>query len=426
MQHKIPVAQLERTIGPQIHAMRQAIESCVHCGFCLATCPTYTVLGEEMDSPRGRITLMKAVLEDEITVQEAAPYVDRCLGCLACVTACPSGVKYEGLLAPYRAYASRQVKRPFMKSVQRRLCRETLPYPDRFRLATGLGRTARLVQGAMPEELRAMLELLPERQPLAKPLPALYAAIGKPRARVALLVGCVQQTLAPEINWATLHVLAKNGVEVVIPQAQGCCGSILMHIGEQAEARRLARNNLKVFPQDVDAVLTNSAGCGSGMKEYGLLFAGLPDEGLAQAFVGRVKDVSEFLGELGIEALPALAQPLRVAYHDACHLAHAQGVREAPRRLLRQVPNLTLVEIAESDLCCGSAGTYNIEQPDIARALGRRKTENILRSGGEAVVTGNIGCMVQIRNHLDEVGKPLPVYHTMEVLEMAYAGGREQ
>jgi glycolate oxidase iron-sulfur subunit len=278
------------------------------------------------------------------------------------------------------------------------------------------------VHNALPEELRAMLNLLPEGHTAAKPLPAIYPAVGQRRARVALLAGCVQQILEPEINWATLRVLARNGVEVVIPQGRGCCGSILMHTGEQDEARRLARNNLRVFPQDVDAVLTNSAGCGSGMKEYGLLFAGQAEEDLAQDFAARVKDASEFLAELGIEPPASLSQPLRAAYHDACHLAHAQGVREAPRRLLRQIPNLTLLEIADPEICCGSAGTYNIEQPQIADALGRRKSENILRSGGQAVVTGNIGCIVQIRTHLKNMGEARPVFHTMQLLDSAYGG----
>ncbi len=420
MQHTIPVEQLAEQVGPQIHSMVTAIETCVHCGFCLEVCPTYKTLGEEMDSPRGRIILMKEVLEGDLNVQEASTHIDRCLGCLACVTACPSGVQYEELLAPYRAYAYQRVSRPPMKRVQRALVEGTLPYPARFNRAAALGRLARPAQSLLPGELRSMIAMLPDHQPQAKALPALVPARGTRRARVALLAGCVQQALAPEINWATLQVLANNGVEVVIPQGQGCCGSILMHTGDQAEARALAKANLEAFPTDVDAVLTNAAGCGSGMKQYGLLFAGQPEEALAEAFAGRVKDVTEFLDELGLDGLLPLEKPLKVAYHDACHLAHAQKVREAPRRLLRRIPNLTLVEIDEGDMCCGSAGTYNLEQPEIANSLGKRKTGNILRSSAEAVATGNIGCMVQIRTHLEKDGKPLPVYHTIELLAMAY------
>jgi glycolate oxidase iron-sulfur subunit len=234
----------------------------------------------------------------------------------------------------------------------------------------------------------------------------------------------VQDALAPEINWATLRVLARNGVEVIIPTEQACCGALLMHTGDHQEARQLARQNLTAFPTDVDAILTNAAGCGSGMKEYGLLFKGLEDESKAVEFARLVQDVSEFLAELGPVEAPPLPQPLRVAYHDACHLAHAQGIMEPPRRLLSTIPNLTLVEIADGGICCGSAGTYNLEQPEIATELGQRKALNILSSGGEAVVTGNIGCMVQIRNQLQAQGKALPVFHTFELLDMAYSRNR--
>jgi glycolate oxidase iron-sulfur subunit len=234
------------------------------------------------------------------------------------------------------------------------------------------------------------------------------------------LIGCVQNVLAPEINWATLRVLAKNGVEVIIPPNQGCCGALMLHTGDDDRARQLARNNLRAFPKDVDAIITNAAGCGSGMKEYGLLFKGEREEDEALTFVNRVKDVSVFLNELGLEAPPPLTKPIKLAYHDACHLAHAQGVTEAPRKLLRSIPNVTLLDIPSSDICCGSAGTYNIEQPDVAQALGQRKAENILSTGCEAIAAGNIGCIVQIGTHLKQLAKPLPIYHTLEVLDRAY------
>jgi glycolate oxidase iron-sulfur subunit len=240
---------------------------------------------------------------------------------------------------------------------------------------------------------------------------------------VALLTGCVQQALAPEINWATLRVLARNGVEVVIPSEQGCCGSLGLHTGELERARSLARVNLRIFPRDVDAILTNAAGCGSGLKEYGLLFAGQPDEAAAKSLAQRAKDVSEFLAELGLRETPApLSTPLTMAYHDACHLAHAQGVSAAPRRLLLSIPNLTLAEVPEGELCCGSAGTYNLEQPETAARLGERKARHLLSTGAAAVVTGNIGCMIQIRTHLQALGRPLPIHHTLEVLDRAYRG----
>jgi glycolate oxidase iron-sulfur subunit len=239
---------------------------------------------------------------------------------------------------------------------------------------------------------------------------------------VALLVGCVQQALAPEINWATLRVLSRNGVEVIIPRDQGCCGALSMHIGEAGQARDLARANLAAFPADVDAFVTNAAGCGSGMHEYPALFKGLPQEARATAFAEKALDISVFLQRLGLVAPPPLAHPLSAAYHDACHLANAQGVRSEPRSLLSSIPNLTLLEIPEGDLCCGSAGTYNLEQPEIAGQLGERKARNILATGAEVIITGNIGCLTQIAAHLQRLGRPLPIWHTVEVLDRAYAG----
>jgi glycolate oxidase iron-sulfur subunit len=421
MQHTIPLAQWKEDIGPQAEGMAKAVETCVHCGFCLPTCPTYQVLGEEMDSPRGRIVLMKSVLEGSVQVGEAIPYIDRCLGCLACTTACPSGVEYAELVLPFRAFARSQVSYSYMEKARHALVNATLPNPKRFHTAATLGRLARPFHRLLPESLRGMIELLPEKRLKSEPLPELVPAQGEKRGRVALLVGCVQQALAPEINQATLRVLALNGVEVLIPPGQGCCGAILTHTGEVKAARDLARRNFNAFPSDVDVILTNAAGCGSGMKEYPSLFAGQEDGSQVRGFAQKVRDVSEYLMELGLLPPPPLPQPMRVAYHDACHLAHAQHISDAPRQLLASIPNLTLVEIADGSICCGSAGTYNLEQPDIARELGRRKAENILASSAEAVVMGNIGCMVQIRNHLSSLGKLLPVFHTMELLDLAYS-----
>ncbi len=424
MQHTIAVSRLQKTVGPQLTEMVRAIEACVHCGFCLAACPTYQVMGEEMDSPRGRIVLMKSVLEGEIGLAEAMPYIDRCLGCLGCVPACPSGVRYGDLVTPFRAYARGRVKPSMLRRLQHRLATQTLPYPRRMRAAAVVGRLARPLRKRLPTELGVMLDLLPRQLPPAHPLPALTPAEGPRRARVALLAGCVQQALAPEINWATLRVLAKNGVEVVVPAEQGCCGALLLHTGDQAQARQLARQNLAAFPTDVDAVLTNAAGCGSGMKEYPLLFKDCREAALAEAFAGRVQDVSQFLASLGLVPAPPLPQPLRVAYHDACHLAHAQGVSGAPRQLLSAIPNLTLLEIPDGMMCCGSAGTYNLTQPQLAGELGRRKAAAIHQTGAEAVAAGNIGCMVQIRAQLQALGKLLPVFHTVEILDLAYRQAR--
>ncbi len=418
MQHSIPV----ETLGPQGEIMAHAVQTCVHCGFCLPACPTYRLLGEEMNSPRGRIFLMKETLEGTLALDEALPYIDRCLGCVGCVPACPSGVAYGELLAGFRAYAEqRRTDRPAAQKAQRVLLRETLPYAGRFRAAATAGRLGKRLATALPGSLQAMVDLLPAELPKAAPLPYFYPAQGDRRARVALLVGCVQQALAPEINWATLRVLSRNGVEVIVPQSQGCCGALSMHIGEAGQARDLARTNLQVFLADVDAVVTNAAGCGSGMKEYPALFKGLAEEQPATALAERVQDISVFLSRLGLVAPPPLARPLAAAYHDACHLANAQGVRSEPRQLLGSIPNLTLLEIPEGELCCGSAGTYNLEQPDIAGQLGERKARNILDTGAEAIVTGNIGCMTQIAAHLTRLGRPLPMWHTVEVLDRAYA-----
>jgi glycolate oxidase iron-sulfur subunit len=403
--------------------MAHAVESCVHCGFCLSACPTYKVMGEEMDSPRGRIFLMKEELEGHLALDEMMPYIDRCLGCMACVTSCPSGVEYGELLAPFRARAEEQRSRTPMDRVTRFLVHETLPYPRRFRLAAIMGRLAKPLRGLLPAAIGSMLDLLPDELPKAQPLPDVYPAQGVRRARVALLAGCVQQVLAPEINWATLRVLARNGVETVIPKSQGCCGSLSLHTGEDEQARSLARKNLAAFPDDVDAIITNAAGCGSGMKEYGLLFKGTDDEERARAFAARPQDVSVFLAELGLSTPPpGPPEALTLAYHDACHLAHAQRVTAPPRQLLAAIPNVTLVEIPESELCCGSAGTYNLEQPELATEIGQRKARNILSTGAQAVATGNIGCMTQIENHLAAQGQPLPVWHTLEVLDRAYGG----
>src|SRR5262245_10974166 len=417
MHHGIDASRL----GPSGEHMTRAIESCVHCGFCLPVCPTYQVLGEEMDSPRGRIFLMKEVLEGALPLVEARPFIDRCLGCVACVSACPSGVAYGELVTGFRAHAHALDGRTPGDRLLRAMMLRTLPYPARFRLALRLGGAARLVAGLLPRRLRALVDLIPDKVVQQPDLPERYPSQGPRRARVALLAGCVQQVLAPEIGWATLRVLARNGVEVLVPRGQSCCGALAMHVGDGQAARATARTNLQIFPSDVDAVLTDAAGCGSGMKEYGMLFEGEPEADTARAFAGRVRDVSEFLDELGIEAPPSLPEPLALAYHDACHLAHAQRVRLAPRRLLRAISNVTLLEVPDAGTCCGSAGTYNLDQPAIARELGQKKAAAIVGTGATAVASGNIGCLTQIRTHLAQGGHSVRVLHTIEVLDRAYS-----
>ncbi len=407
--------------GPRTEAMAHAVASCVHCGFCLPTCPTYAELGEEMNSPRGRIVLMKQALEGRLSADEVKPFVDRCLGCLACETACPSGVRYGELLMPYRAWSEPRRSRSWIERLRRRVILLTLPFPGRFKAAVALARMARPVRALLPGALRPMLELAPRTVPPSDPLPAFSAPNGPRRARIALLSGCAQQVLAPGINRAAQRVLNANGVEVVVPRGQACCGALAMHIGEGQAACRTARRNLEVFPRDVDAILTTAAGCGSGLKEYPLLFRGLPEEGRAEQFAELSSDICAFLERLGAVPPPALPRKVRVAYHDPCHLAHAQQVRAAPRRLLALIPGLELVEPAEWEICCGSAGTYNLEQPQVAASLGRRKAENLLANGAEFVATGNIGCLTQIDAHLKRLGRPIPILHTLEILERAYS-----
>jgi len=418
MQHKID----PQSLGSHGEIMAHAIEACVHCGFCLPACPTYQVLGEEMDSPRGRIFLMKEVLEGNLELEEAQPYIDKCLGCLGCVSACPSGVPYGELITAYRGYSEpKRHRSPFQKLFRLGL-QETLPYPKRFRAAARLGQVGRVLQPLLPPLLQAPLELLPNPLPPSEPLPEIVPAEGKQRARVAFLAGCAQQVLQPGFNRASLRVLARNGVEVVIPREQVCCGALAMHTGERVRALRLGRANLRAFQGEFDAILTNAAGCGSGLKEYPLLFHGEPEQTQAEALAAKVKDIAVFLVELGLREVPPLAEPVRAAYHDACHLAHAQGVRAEPRQLLRSIPGVELVEIPEGELCCGSAGTYNLEQPQMAATLGERKARHILATGAELVVTGNIGCFTQIETHLRRLGREIPVLHTIELLERAYFG----
>jgi len=410
-------------LGPMGEPMAQAVQACVHCGFCLAACPTYRELGQEMDTPRGRIVLMKQVLEGALPWEAAQPHIDRCLGCLACEPACPSGVAYRDLISPFRALSQPHVKRSPLGRMRRFLLAQTLPYPERFRLAAFAGRLARVFRPLVPRALRPMLDLVPDSLPRAQTWPRVTSAHGERRGRVALLTGCAQQVLDPDINTATIEVLARHGVEVVVPESQGCCGGLAWHTGDLATAQSFARRNLDAFPPDVDAILTNAAGCGSAMHEYHLILRGTADEARAGEFRKRVMDVSVFLARLGLRAMPETGGPVRrIAYHDACHLANAQNVRHEPRDLLRAIPGVELCEIADAHLCCGSAGTYNMDQPEIAASLGAQKARAVLATGAEMVVSGNIGCLTQLRLHLRKCGVDLPVRHTMQVLRDAYRG----
>ena len=416
------------TIKPQEHGplgapMAHAVEACVHCGFCLAACPTYREFGQEMDSPRGRIVLMKQVLEGTLPWNAAQPHVDRCLGCLACEPACPSGVAYRDLISPFRAVAQEKFSRTPGEKLRRWLAAKTIPFPARFRLALVAAKLGRLFRPLVPRALEPMLDLAPAAVPPAVQLPRVTPALGERRARVALVAGCAQQVLDPDINVATIEVLARHGVEVVVPEAQGCCGGLAWHTGDLRAAQDFARRNLDAFPADVDAILTNAAGCGSSMHEYHLILRGTADEARADAFRQRVVDVSVFLTRLGLREAPrGSGRAQRVAYHDACHLANAQGVREEPRALLRAIPGVELCELADAHLCCGSAGTYNLDQPETAASLGAQKARAVLATGAAVVASGNIGCLTQLAVHLKKFGSPVRVRHTMQVLRDAYRG----
>ncbi|MFN3189256.1 MAG: heterodisulfide reductase-related iron-sulfur binding cluster [Aureliella sp.] len=415
MLHNIDVGD----IGPRGESAAAAVGKCVHCGFCLPGCPTYQELGSEMDSPRGRILLMKNVLEGELAEAEARPHIDRCLGCLACVTNCPSGVEYGELLSTYRDHAESQTRRRRW-SLRDTLVRWTLPYPNRFRLALKAAKLTQFLNPLVPGVLKPMLEMVPDSIPKPESIPEVTPATGERRGRVAMMLGCAQNVLAPDINAAAIRVLSRNGIEVVVPRGQGCCGALSWHTGEGKAAKKFAKDLIHSIPSDVDCFLTTAAGCGSAVHEYPLLLAGDEQEGAAKELQSKSMDISVYLGQIGIVPPPALKQPKRIAFHDACHLAHAQGVRSEPRQLLRSIPGVELVELRDSDICCGSAGTYNIEQPELANKLGNRKAEAIDETGVAMVATGNIGCLVQLGKHCRTNSEGVTILHTVQILDRAY------
>jgi glycolate oxidase iron-sulfur subunit len=402
--------------------LQALVDTCVHCGFCLPTCPTYQLWGQEMDSPRGRIQLMQLGLSGEPLTDSTVTHIDRCLGCMACVTSCPSGVRYDVLITAKRAEVAAEHPRSWRERALRTTIFSLFPYPRRLRALrgplrlgqrTGLDRVvarSRLLARLSPG-FAAMAALTPRlgRRPR---LPARIPARGPRRAVVGMLAGCVQREFFPQVNAATARVLAAEGCEVVIPPGQGCCGALSLHAGRREEAARFARRTAAGFGRaGVDAVVVNAAGCGSAMKEYGELGV----TGLV------VRDLSEFLDELGPVA-QRHPVPVTVAYHDACHLAHAQGIREPPRRLLAAVPELSVREIADGEICCGSAGVYNLLQPAPARELGDRKAAQVAATGAELLVSANPGCAMQIASALRRAGQPMPVAHLAEVLDASIRG----
>lgn len=405
----------------------ELIDDCVHCGFCLPTCPTYVLWGEEMDSPRGRIQLMQQVVDGAPVSEAMVGHWDACLGCMACVTACPSGVRYDRLIEQTRAEVEETHRRPAADRALRALVFAVFPHPRRLRLLrgplrgvqrTGLDRALRrtgLLDRVAPS-LAAMERLAP-RLSKAERLPEWLRAHGRQRMVVGLLTGCVQGAFFPGVNAATARVLQAEGCAVVVPPDQGCCGALSVHNGRADEARAYARRLVEVFEATgVERVVVNAAGCGSAMKEYVELLG--PE---AQPFRDKVRDISEVLDELGPVAE---RHPLdvSVAYHDACHLGHAQGIRAQPRRLLEAIPGLELREVAEPELCCGSAGIYNVLHPEPARELGDRKAANVLATGADVLVTANPGCLMQVASAIERSGHPMRLAHTVEVLDASIRG----
>ncbi|MFB4315392.1 heterodisulfide reductase-related iron-sulfur binding cluster [Actinomadura sp. 21ATH] len=413
----------------------ELLGDCVHCGFCLPTCPTYVLWGEEMDSPRGRIHLMEQHQEGAPMSAPMVQHFDRCLGCMACVTACPSGVRYDRLIEATRATVEEEHSRPLPQRALREAIFQLFPYPNRLRALrgplrayqrTGLDRLVRrsgLLERLSPS-LAAMERLAP---PLSRSprLPERVAARGERRATVGMLTGCVQREFFPGVNAATARVLAMEGCDVVIPARQGCCGALSLHSGREEEAKAFARRTVVAF-EAVDVVVVNAAGCGSAMKDYRDVLAGDPEwAGRAEALSAKTRDLAEYLAELGPRA-PRRPLPVTVAYHDACHLAHAQGVRAQPRALLAGIPELTIKEIADPEICCGSAGTYNLLQPEAAAELGDRKAASVRATEAELLVAANPGCSMQIATALERRGARLAVAHTAEVLDASLRGlGRE-
>lgn len=407
----------------------EAILDCVHCGICLPQCPSYHVLQQEMDSPRGRLYLMRAAAEGRIGLTaNFVTHMDRCLGCRACETACPSGVPFGRLLEQVRGQIERKVPRPLSRRLLGRLILGV--FPDRRRLAmilrllgvyqrSGVQRAVRAIGLLQPfTRLRALEQLLPSVQRSAAALPTELGPPGPSRGTVALLTGCVQAVLFPDVNQVTARLLARAGYRVLVPPAQGCCGALHLHWGDRQEARGLARANVEALGS-ADWVVTNAAGCGTALRDYGHLLGG---EAAAARMAGRVRDVSELLAATLPE--PRHPLPLTVTYHEPCHLAHGQRVREAPRALLQAIPGLRFVELVESDLCCGSAGVYNVMEPEIAERLLQRKLDRISESGAEVVATGNPGCLLQLRKGLAERGMRVRVHHPVELLAWSVEGRR--
>jgi glycolate oxidase iron-sulfur subunit len=446
MQTSFTLAQLA---DPDIAESEKILRACVHCGFCTATCPTYVLLGDELDSPRGRIYLIKDMLEnDRPASEEVVKHVDRCLSCLSCMTTCPSGVHYMHLVDHARAHIEKTYRRPWRDRLVRTVLAHVLPYRSRFRAALALGwfagwalklvpfsaarrapatarRAVEPVQGwaGLLRRIGTMLSLAPARLPVrsAHEGPGIWAAEGARRGRVALLLGCASEVLGPSINAAAIRVLTRNGIEVVVPPGEGCCGAIVQHMGREADSLAHARRNIDAWTREVeseglDAILITASGCGTTVKDYGFMFRTDAAYAAKAARVSALtKDVSEYLDTLGL-APPVRRSGLVVAYHAACSLQHSQRVLRAPKQLLAHA-GFTVKDVPEAHLCCGSAGTYNMLQPDLAERLRDRKVANIETTAPDIIAAGNIGCMIQIGQ-----ATRIPIVHTVELIDWATGG----
>lgn len=423
MQTNFTAAQLA---DPATARSNDILRTCVHCGFCTATCPTYKVLGDELDSPRGRIYLIKDMLEnqrkpDARTVQ----HIDRCLSCLSCMTTCPSGVHYMHLVDHAREYIEDNYRRPLSDRILRRVLAAILPYPGRFRLALAAARLGRPFRGLMPDaRLRAMLDMAPKTIPPVSRNddPQVFAAEGPRRKRVALLIGCAQRALNTDINDATIRLLRRHGCEVVIPKGIGCCGALTHHMGKTAQSHAQAAANIRALQAEIvgeglDAVVINTSGCGTTVKDYGHMFRNDPLADDAAQIAALARDISEVMVDLGLRDATRAA-PLRVGYHAACSLQHGQQIRSAPKDLLIAA-GFQVVEPKDPHLCCGSAGTYNLMQPDISAQLKSHKIATLQAVAPQVISAGNIGCMMQIGS---EAG--VPVVHTVQLLDWATGGPR--
>ena len=419
---------------------QELIDTCVHCGFCLSTCPSYRVIGKEMDSPRGRIYLMNAINKGEAALNEATTqHFDSCLGCLACVSTCPSGVQYDRLIAATRPQVERNQPRNLADKFIRFIIFNLFPYPQRLSLflpflwfyqVSGLQKLVRAtgILNKLFPRLAAMDSILPQinLNSLNNRLPDVIPAQGEKRYRVGVILGCVQRLFFSPVNEATVRVLTANGCEVVIPKSQGCCAALPAHQGEEEQAQMMARQMIDSFADTgVDAIIINAAGCGHTLKEYGHILADDPEyREKAKEFSAKVKDIQEFLIEVGLttELYPLTEEELTIVYQDACHLLHGQKISVQPRQLLKKIPKVKLREPLDAALCCGSAGVYNMLQPEVAEELGKQKVNNLLNTGAQLIASSNPGCSLQIKKHLELEGKVITLKHPIELLDYAIRG----